>query len=210
MIWAFVNLKGGVGKSTLCVNIAAALTHGRRRALVLDLDPQRSATAWFARRQGLLPERRPIAFKVELMPTLHSIQSIRERARDPDYLLLDTPAFDERTAIIALEVADFAVVPLEASQSSLEGTVRTLSLVTGKGVPFKIVLNRVQPNVRIGRDIFERINRQWRGHVARYIVHQRVEFANADLVGRAVLESEPNGLASREILAVTQVLRRAI
>jgi chromosome partitioning protein len=41
------NQKGGSAKTTTCVNLAAALGEQHRRVLVLDLDPQHSATAWF-------------------------------------------------------------------------------------------------------------------------------------------------------------------
>ena len=43
---AIANQKGGSGKTTTCVNLAAALGDQGRRILVLDLDPQHSATAW--------------------------------------------------------------------------------------------------------------------------------------------------------------------
>jgi chromosome partitioning protein len=44
---AIANQKGGSAKTTTCVNLAAALGEQHRRVLVLDLDPQHSATAWF-------------------------------------------------------------------------------------------------------------------------------------------------------------------
>jgi chromosome partitioning protein len=44
---AIANQKGGSGKTTTCVNLAAALGEQHRRVLVVDLDPQHSATAWF-------------------------------------------------------------------------------------------------------------------------------------------------------------------
>jgi chromosome partitioning protein len=44
---AITNQKGGSGKTTTTVNLAAALGELERRVLVVDLDPQHSATAWF-------------------------------------------------------------------------------------------------------------------------------------------------------------------
>ncbi|HEY9072825.1 MAG TPA: AAA family ATPase, partial [Desulfobaccales bacterium] len=45
--FAIANQKGGSGKTTTSVSLAAALGEQGRRVLVLDLDPQCSATAWF-------------------------------------------------------------------------------------------------------------------------------------------------------------------
>src|SRR4051794_14638878 len=54
---AVTNQKGGSGKTTTAVNLAAALGELRRRVLVIDLDPQASATAWLGQspiERGLL------------------------------------------------------------------------------------------------------------------------------------------------------------
>jgi chromosome partitioning protein len=49
---AIANQKGGSGKTTTTVNLAAALGEQDRRVLVVDLDPQHSATSWFGIRDA--------------------------------------------------------------------------------------------------------------------------------------------------------------
>jgi chromosome partitioning protein len=56
-VLAFVNEKGGVAKTTSCVNLAAALSQRRQRVLCMDLDPQANATTAFGVSAELAIER---------------------------------------------------------------------------------------------------------------------------------------------------------
>lgn len=73
---SFMNMKGGVGKSTLCVNIAHCLSkHFNKRILLIDLDPQFNAT------QYLVPQDKYISEIYEQNKTIYNI--FRERKVKP-------------------------------------------------------------------------------------------------------------------------------
>ena len=58
---AFMTQKGGSGKTTLAVHVAVAAGEAGERVVIVDTDPQRSATTWGGSRQQDTPIIAPVA-----------------------------------------------------------------------------------------------------------------------------------------------------
>ena len=108
-----VNPKGGSGKTTLSTNLAGYLASTGKRVAILDLDRQKSATAWLAMRDMALPD-------IELM---------REgQKNDSDWLVIDSPAgLHGKNLERALKLAHKVVVPIAPSLFDIRASQEFLS-----------------------------------------------------------------------------------
>lgn len=82
-IISIVNQKGGVGKTTTAINIAAALAMAGNRVLVVDLDPQANATSGF----GIDYRTIPAGVYEALSGSVKTVDAIRESGKPGVHLL---------------------------------------------------------------------------------------------------------------------------
>ena len=160
-IVALPNQKGGVGKTTLTLGLAAVTPDANGRALALDIDPQSSS----AEMAGRMTDP-GFDFSHEMDPG--RLSRLRE-LRNYDMVFIDCPGSLEGGQILAavLDVADYAVIPFMNDPLSVRPTVRTAKFVAEYGVPYKVLLNNVDP--RLGAD---EVLAAWElldaGHLARF------------------------------------------
>ena len=207
MIISVLNQKGGVGKTTLSVNIAARLAADGARVLLLDADPQGSALDWVAVREDAS------AFPVLGLPraTLH--KDIGKFTQDYDHIIIDGPPRVTDLARSAIMAADLVVIPVQPSPYDVWAAQEVVTLIQEANIYKEnlksvFAVNRKIVNTAIGRDVGEALS-TYETPVLQATVSQRVIFAEAAAVGKAVFELEPDSAASKEISAlVNEILEQ--
>lgn len=140
---AIANQKGGVGKTTVAMQLGAALSR-RFRVLVVDVDRQQS-TVWWAENAR---DQLPFDFSGSASPKL--LVRLRELRAAYDFVLVDTPGNLEDTPVLetVLDASDYVVVPLTPEPLAVEPTMRTISrLIEPRHLRHAVLLNRIDARI---------------------------------------------------------------
>ena len=204
MILAFLNQKGGVGKTTLAVHVAAALARRGAPVLLIDADPQGSALDWAACRtaEPLFPV---IGFP---KPKLH--KEVPAHVPHYQYIIIDGPPRVNELARSAIIAADLVAIPVQPSPYDVWAAQEIVDLMEEaaayrENIKSVFVINRRIVNTAIGRDVAEALAGYDIPVLSTYI-GQRVAFAESAARGSTVLEDDLTSMASREIMALVEEL----
>ena len=203
------NLKGGVGKSTLAVNIASALGR-KRRTILLDLDDQGTSTEWAT--AGLLPvEVRHVPSEEAEVREL--VQAVAAATLDADLVVLDLPPRSSAVLSAVLALADLVVVPVTPSGADLAATSKVIALlqrarlVNGTPKPrCLLVPSRVDRRTAAGKEIDGVLHEL--GEPVGPAVGQRSAHADAFGAGVWVGQFAPRSPAHEEIEVLAAVVGR--
>ena len=185
MVIAFLNLKGGTGKTTLAVHVACELAQAGASVLLLDADPQESASQWAG-----LREETPFPVVTCTRPNLHEdVALLRDRF---DRVVIDGPPRGDALLRSCLAAADLCAIPIEPSGLSVRAADRILAMVDEvrmfhPNLAARFVVNRKIPRTVIGRELRELTEGP---PVLEAEVTQRVAFAMAMTYGQTIAERE--------------------
>lgn len=192
--------KGGVGKTTLAVNVAVAAQAAGIKTALFDLDPQESATAWSERRTAELPHVEPISAR-------RLDQAIDAAAANGFALtIIDTPPAAGAEAAAAAQRADLVVIPCRPSLIDLDAIKRTAQLINSTGRTGVVVLNAAPPTATTLLDDARMLAEATGLRVARAVLRERSAYRAAWPYGLGVSEHEPKGKAAVEIAVLQNYL----
>lgn len=145
---AVANLKGGTGKTTTAVHLAAGLSR-RGRTLLVDADPQGSASEWVS----LIGGDVPFTLIADAEPDLH--QRILRYGSGYEHVIIDTAPGHEavvRSAVLAVHEVLIPITPSLMDINRLRPTIELIAAVEAVNAPIlRVLLTRVRAGTRTGR-----------------------------------------------------------
>lgn len=123
---AYLNTKGGVGKTTSSIMTAEAAQRAGHSAAVLDADPQGSASEWA---EGAAANGAPLRFTVE--DANRATMARKAHTADVDYLFIDTAPSDPAVIQAAADIADLVIIPTRSTPADLDRAIQTYQSIHG-------------------------------------------------------------------------------
>jgi len=152
MIITIANSKGGVGKSTLAVHLAAWLYEQGHSVTLADCDTQQSSSEWI---HEAIPELKT----VRLGNPNEILNELPALSQETDFVIADGPGSNTEASRALLLRADFAIVPCKASMLEVRALAKATEVLRQAqdirgGVPKAvIVLSMVGKNYRLTKDM---------------------------------------------------------
>src|SRR6266498_1250346 len=180
MIIAIANQKGGVGKTTTAINLAAAFARVGKRVLLLDLDPQANSSISF-------------------------LDPLSVERSSYELIVIDTPPTHGLITVNALVAATHVLVPIQSSYFALEGTddlLETIEKVKARPNPslelLGVLVTLHDKRTTLAREVHEQIKKVFGPKLFETVITKSVRLEESPAYKESIFSFAPNSSGAIE------------
>lgn len=203
-IIGLIQVKGGVGRSTIATNLAAVLSESKPTALI-DCDlPQGTSASWYAtRKKGNNGGNLTLALARDHVELVEKAKELNE---SQGYIIIDAPPRIAAITRATIILSNVSLVPLGASAAEIWSTADLLETIDEArkyktDVDARIVWNRFRPNTREAQELSGAVQRELKLRELETRLGYRVAYSEAIARGLSVAEW-PDRAAQEEMAAL--------
>lgn len=191
-IIAIISQKGGAGKTTLAIHLAVAAEKSGQTSVIIDLDPQASATNWKDSR-------------INDTPVVVSAQSARltsvldvAKKEGAEICIIDTAPHSESAALTAARASDLILIPCRPAILDLRAISSTIELAHIAGKSVAVILNSVPSRGSLAEEAANAV-KGYGVEVAPIQIGQRAAFTHSLTISQTAQEYDPTGKGADEV-----------
>jgi chromosome partitioning protein len=212
-IIAVVNQKGGAGKTTTTMQLAGTIARRGYKVMVVDADPQGSATRWAASAEDACPFPASVVGLSAANEKVH--REVKKFVDDYDFIIIDCPpAADSPVPQSALIIADLALVPILPSPLDMWAAVGIKQVIehcstVNEALQARLILNQTQAKTTLSQESAEVLS-EFGIPLAKTQISQRQIYRQSAAFGVTVHDLPKANAAIKEIEALADEVFAAL
>lgn len=193
---AIISPKGGSGKTTLALHLAACAAYSGKQSLVIDTDPQATAAAWGDWRGDFLPQ-------IITSPPARLGMTIRKAEREGiEFVVIDTPPHADAAMREAIKMADLVLIPTRPRAFDLHALEAVVDLLALANTPAFVVFNAVPARASKVLGEATKTAQAYGLQVCPITFGDRADFHRSSAKGEVASEIDAAGKAAGEVSAL--------